>query len=205
MKKAIIIILAVILCVVLAACGAKQDAKGDSVTPQTQADTTKEETTEKKDDAKPVSIGDKITLSFAELTVDESGIKSDIKTSIKNGSITYTTGPSPISGSKFAYIRGTIKSTAKEDISDVNITGTVEIDGYKYELESINFIEQNGSSAHSLSPLTTYKYTLYAKVPDELADSHKSCVMNMGFNENFARSFAEDFSENTYKYTITME
>lgn len=208
MKKFILAVLVLGIILTLCACGGNQQASSDGTVSQqeTKTENTDDMTTKnEKADLTPIALGDKITVDFAEITVDECGIKEDLKTSIKTGNITYTTGPESVSGSKFVYMRGTIKNTSKSEISWAEIGGQAEIDGYSYNVESIDIIEENGSSAHNLAPLITYKYTLYAKVPNELADSYQSCVLNIGFDDNFARDSQKEVSEYKYGYTLKIQ
>lgn len=206
MKKIIAIALSLMLVFALAGCGGNDTSKQDTVTPGV-VDTTPETTTEAPADVKnaeTVAVGNTITVPFAEITVDEAGIKDDIKQSIKTGNVTYTTGPDRADDKEFVYIRGTIKNTSKAAISGVNIKGSVEIDGYAYDLASVNIIESNGSSSYSIDPLITYTYTIYAEVPNQLVENPASCVMTFGFNENF--EFISTFDETpiAYNYAIAI-
>ena len=48
-----------------------------------------------------------------------------------------------------------------------------------------------------------YTYTLYAEVPNEIAQNFEKCSMNFGFEENFENVFTSDESYVTpYSYTI---
>lgn len=213
MKRIIATILAGSICLSLCACGGNRtvDTEGTVYQQETAAKTENSGAVKKEDEAKkekeltPISIGDKITLDFAEITVDESGIKENIQQSITTGNITYTTGAQAVSGSKYVYMRGTLKNTSQSEISSVNIGGTVVLDGYTYNIESISIIEANGSSTWRIAPLTTYTYTVYAKVPNEIADNHQSCVLNLCFEENFESGFRKDISEYKYGYTLNIQ
>lgn len=206
MKKIILMMLVGSMCLSLCACGGNQQANTEgTVSQQETKKENNDDATKKEANLTAISLGDKITVDFAEITVDECGIKEDLKTSIKTGNITYTTGPDAVSGSKYVYMRGTIKNTSTSEISNVSIGGKAEIDGYSYNVDSISIIEENGSSAHSIAPLMTYKYTLYAKVPNELADSHQSCVLNMCFDENFEWGSSKELSEYKYGYTLNVQ
>ena len=78
------------------------------------------------------------------------------------------------------------------------------IDGYTYDVDS-SVIEENGASSYDLAPLMMYKYTLYAKVPNQLADSHQSCIFNFAFDENFEWGSKEDITEYKYGYTLNVQ
>ena len=207
MKKIILMMLVGSLCLSLCACGDNQSVNTEETVSQQETLNKKEsdETTKKEKELTQIALGDKITLDFAEITVDESGIKEDIRQSIKTGNSTRTSGPSAVAGSKFVYMRGTLKNTSQSEISNVNVGGTVVLDGYSYNIESINIIEANGSSTYNISPLTTYTYTVYAKVPNELADSHQSCVLNLCFDDNFEWGSKKEVSEYKYGYTLSIQ
>lgn len=206
MKKIILMMLVGSMCLSLCACGGNQQANTEgTVSQQETKKENNDDATKKEANLTAISLGDKITVDFAEITVDECGIKEDLKTSIKTGNITYTTGPDAVSGSKYVYMRGTIKNTSTSEISNVSIGGKAEIDGYSYNVDSISIIEENGNSAYSIAPLMTYKYTLYAKVPNELADSHQSCVLNIGFDKNFEWGSSKELSEYKYGYTLNVQ
>lgn len=119
--------------------------------------------------------------------------------------MTRISGPEAVSGSKFVYMRGTMKNTSQSEIPTVKAAGTVVLDGYSYNIESINIIEANGSSVRSIAPLTTYTYTVYAKVPNEIADNHQSCVLNLCFDDNFKDDFKNDISEYKYGYALNIQ
>ena len=207
MRKIILMMLVGSLCLSLCACGGKQTANTEGTVSQQETTNKKEndETTKEEKQLTQIALGDKITLDFAEITVDESGIKEDIKQSIKTGNITYKSGPDPVSGSKYVYMKGTLKNISKSEISNVDVGGTVVIDGYSYDVESINIIETNGESVYNLASLTTYTYTVYAKVPNELADSHQSCVFNLCFDDNFKWGSKKEVSEYKYGYALNIQ
>lgn len=207
MKKVSALFLGALLCFSLCSCGGNRSANTNGTVSQQKTAAKKEsdETTKKEKKLTEISLGDKITLDFAEITVDESGIKEDIRQSIKTGNVTCTTGPQAESGSKFVYMRGTLKNTSKSEIPTVNAGGTVVLDGYSYNIESINIIEASGDPVYSIAPLTTYTYTVYAKVPNEIADNHQSCVLNLCFDDNFKDDFKNDISEYKYGYTLNIQ
>ena len=206
MKKLIIAILALSAVITsLAGCrenGNKQTSEG-TVSSQEKADPTEEE---KPADNKyaEIAIGDQIKTEFAEMTIDEAGIKPNIRTSIKTGNITYTSGPSEEAGYQFAYIRGTVKNIAKTELSSPKIFLEANIDGYEYTSRNADIIETNGNSTYNLAPLSTYTYTLYVKIPDELATKHDSCVVNIGFGDEFDAPINSKIKELKYAYTMSL-
>lgn len=154
----------------------------------------------------PIAISNGITTEFVEMTVDESGILDNIQKSYSNGSFTYVDGPEPVEGTKYAYIRGSLKCLTKSKISSPEIYGNVVIDGYEYELESLNLVGPDSSYTYDLSPLTTYTYTLYAKLPDEIVDNCQSCIMNIGFENEFESNYSfDDLSELEHNYVYQIK
>ena len=204
MKKALLILLSLALLVSASACGEK---KNSTVTETTVSDSAPKDGAkeEKEVKAEKVEIGNTITVDFAEMTIDEAAVADDIKTSIKTGNITYTTGPDRSDDKEFIYMRGTLKNTSKAEITSPRISGTVEIDGYSYELGSVSIIESDGKSAHSLSPLIGYTYTIYAEVPNELVANFTECKLNFSFEENFENIFNSDKNyKPAYNYTLNI-
>ena len=196
MKKLFALVMCLTLVFAMASCGGKTENTVNS-TVSTSAEKGSE-----APKAEAVDIGNTITVDFAEITIDEAGIADDIKTSIKTGNITYTSGPDSSEDTEFVYIRGTIKNTSKAEMNNPLISGNVDADGYTYELD-LNVIESDGSSAFSIAPLISYTYTLYAEVPNEIAQNFEKCSMNFGFEENFENVFTSDESYDTqYIYTI---
>lgn len=209
MKKIIAITLSLVLVFCFAGCGndaeANADAgKQDTVTPSvTEAPETTTEAPADVKNAETVAVGNTITLPFAELTVDEAGIKDDIKQTIKSDGIRYTTGPDRSDDKEFVYIRGTIKNTSKSAINSVELKGAVEIDGYSYDIADIDLIESNGRWTYSIDPLITYIYTIYAEVPNQLVENLASCTMIFGFDENF-EYIQHDATSVAYNYAIAI-
>ncbi len=209
MKKLITLLLTGVMAFSLCSCGDNSNER--SVVDETVSNGDVSKTEEKEVQLTQIAAGDTISLDFAEMTIEECGIKDDIRTSIKTDNSTYISGPQAVEGSKFIYMRGKIKSLSKEEISNINIEGNAVIDGYSYNIGSINIIKTNGQSTYSLAPLTLYTYTIYAQIPDELANNHQSAVLNIGFNDQFASDNQitlgeeKELSDYQYAYTLTVQ
>ncbi len=203
MKKITAIISTLLMMLPLASCGGSGN-ETEPTTMDTETVTETEQPTEDASDAELVSIGNTITTSFAELTVDEAAVADDIQQSISSGNITYTTGPERSDTTEYVYIRGSIKNTSKSAIDWPTISGNVSVDGYEYEISN-TIIEADGSGTNTLEPLMSYQYTLYAAVPNELAQSFTSCTMDFGFEENLENviSIDDDYAPE-YRYTINI-
>lgn len=195
MKKILILLALTIAILSLASCGS---APAENPGTVTETEAVAPETNK----AEAVTVGNKITVDFAEIAINEAQIANDIKQSISSGSITYTTGPDSSDATDFVYIRGTLKNTSKAEINNPEIVGNVEIDGYTYELDC-NLIEKDGSSAYSISPLMEYTYTLYAEVPNELIANWQECKVNFGFGESFSFSI-NSIEEADYQYSLAL-
>ena len=74
MKKVSALFLGVLLCFSLCSCGGNRSANTNGTVSQQKTAAKKEsdETTKKEKKLTEISLGDKITLDFAEITVDES-------------------------------------------------------------------------------------------------------------------------------------
>lgn len=188
----------------VAGCGGKDTPKStvSDTTVSTVTDEKKEEP--KKIEAEPVAIGNKITLEFAEMTIEEAAIANDIKISIKKGNFTHTTGPSESEDTEFVYIRGKIKNTTTTSIDNAEIIGNVQFGEYTYDIKNFEMIESDGSYANQMDPLVEYTYTLYAEVPNALLETAPSGTMNFAFNEKFDYQNAskDDMANMPYHYTI---
>ena len=141
-----------------------------------------------------VFVDDTITLDFVEMTINEVGIEEDIRITIstKSGSFTntQTTGPQPEAGNKFVYIRGTIKNLHTSALSpDRGIFGNVNFDNYVYPVSkgqaNISINNEEGRRQSSIEPLMTYTFTLYAAIPDELAENFSKGSFTFVFDDMF--------------------
>lgn len=199
MKKTLGILLTIISIFMLNACG-------NTVETPEQVPTQMAENNELPPEPETVSVGNVISVDFAELSIDQAGIADDIQQSIKTGNITYTSGPDSSADKEFVYIRGTVQNKSKAEITWPDVTGKVEIDGYTYEIQDFNCIESDGSSASTLSPLMTYTYTLYAEIPNTLATSFTDCKVIFGFEENFESTTTVSNKEYipAYNYSINI-
>ena len=206
-KKLVSLFVFVAMGAALASCGAAKPGDNKSASENTvtskKVDTTNETAAPVRNYAE-LAIGDQIKTDFIEITIDEAGLKPDLKTSIKSGNATHISGPGAEAGYQYAYIRGTIKNISKSELNDNGLKMEAILDDYSYTNSSSSIIESNGSSVFNLSPLATYTYTLYVKIPDEIASNHKSFVIHMGFNEGLESVFTNDMSELKYAYEMSL-
>ncbi len=163
-----------------------------------------------------LTIGEPLTLDFVELTFAETGIATDIQQSITTGNVTRITGPEAVEGQQFVYLRGTIKNLAKQEIPVFDFfEGEFNLDDYLYSVTAndCDVITAEGEMEHNVPPLTTYSFTIYAAIPNELADSHSAASFRFGFfdmfeNEELAknRAFEDDpISLCPYYYKLTLK
>lgn len=190
MKKIIALLLTLLMCFALCACG---DAATDGNSTVVESDTATDADSDSNNDsvvAEPVAvdIGGSIVTDFMEMSIDEVGVSADIRTTVKADIVTRICGPEPEDGMQFIFIRGTIKNTSKEALPVYDFfIGQFDVDGYIYDASAneCSIIDGNGSSLSEIAPLTEGSYTIYAKVPNELADKLNSTVFTFGFYDNF--------------------
>ena len=159
-----------------------------------------------------ISLGEKISLPFVEVTFSEFGIKQDITKSITTGIVTKVFGPDPENGYEFAYLEGTIKNLNNKELPVYDFfLGEFSIDGYIYECSAVQtyIYTTTGDKISMVEPLASYDFIMYAKVPKELADS-KDNSFRFGFYDDFDnqelaknRGFEEDpISLCPYQYKV---
>ncbi len=191
MKRLLTLLLAAAMVLALAACGGSSERT--SGTPETPAPTpapTPEPTPEPSEAPQPTAfaVGDTIALDFVELTFDTFAIEPDIQQSVTSGYVTRITGPQPQDGKKFAYLRGTIKNLATEALPVHDFfLGEFDINGYRFEVSAgeCDILDGEGQTVFQAEPLTTYSFTMYAAIPDELADAPGSVNFRFGFYDLF--------------------
>ncbi|MBQ6431795.1 MAG: hypothetical protein IJJ99_07970 [Oscillospiraceae bacterium] len=231
MKKLLAMLLAGLMLLSLCACGNTPETKpaepdSTSAQPATDAKTTDanetheteavtEATEEQKPTATEISLNETIALEFVEITFEEYGIAADIKQSISADHVTRISGPQPEDGKQFVYLRGTIKNVNKESLPVYDFfIGEFDIDGFKYECTAnqCDVLTSNGEIKSTIEPLTSYSFTIYAKIPDELANNHSGVSFRFGFYDlfdnyelSYNRSFEDDpISLCPYQYALEL-
>ena len=231
MKKLLALLLAGLMLLTLCACAGETPAEVPAATeasgtevgaPTEEANVTEapetelvtEATEEPKPAATEISLNETIQLEFVEITFEEYGIAADIQQSIKSGIVTRITGPEPENGKQFVYLRGTIKNVHKEALPTYDFfTGEFDIDGYKYDCSAnqCDILNENGETQWEIEPLTSYSFTMYAKIPDELANPG-SVSFRFGFYDlfdNYELSYNRSFEDDPialcpYQYALTL-
>lgn len=192
MKKILASVLLVVLTFTLAACGGNNTVTDGSSVPEA-AETG-------APDYETVAVGNKISTDFVEMTITESGMASSLKTSIKNGYVTYTFGPDDSAETEFAYIKGKIMNKSTETIGD-EIAAIAKVGDYTLKEGGLDIYKSDGDTVWELSPLVEYNFMMYVEIPNALVESMESCDLNFGFNEGMQSSFSE-FEEMEYKYSL---
>ncbi len=189
MKRLLTLLLAAAMVLALAACGGSSEGAPD--TPETSAPT-QEPSAEPEPSEAPAAttfaVGDTIALDFVELKFDTFAIEPDIQQSVTSGMVTYVTGPQPQEGKKFAYLRGTIKNLATEALPVHDFfLGEFDVNGYRFEVSAgeCDILDGEGQTVFQAEPLTTYSFTMYAAIPDELADAPETVNFRFGFYDLF--------------------
>ena len=75
--------------------------------------------------------------------VTESGITNSLKTSIKNGNITYTFGPNDSEETDFAFIKGKIMNKSTKTIGK-EIAAIAKVGDYTLEEDGLNIYKSDG-------------------------------------------------------------
>ena len=224
MKRAITLLLAAIMLLSLAACGGGGSTTTPSATPEQgePTDPSAEVTAPEEEPESPglavteLSNGDSVKLDFVEMTIGECGIKAEVLPDyLPNGMKIYGRFDAR-EGKQYVFVKGTIKGLATSAIDLPAITGTVMLGDYSYKVDTngngeVMFFSQDWKSEQQLEPLTTLNFFIAASVPDELADSHDSCVLTFGFKDMFDSDgyqlfFADDpLSECDYVYSVDID
>lgn len=141
---------------------------------------------------KPLSFGKEITTDFVELRFDELQVRNELEERYNGRGYSYATDP----GMNIVCFVGTIKNTSKEEYN-VQLTGEMDIDGYKYEIKDWELCSGLG-----VSPLSEVPIYLFAEVPPELATSFKECTLTFGFAENFTNNSFSEITMLPYIYSM---
>lgn len=192
MKKILATVLSAVIALTLTACGGSNTVSENSTgTEVAETGASGYET---------VAVGNKISTDFVELTITEAGMASSLKTSIKNGYITYTFGPDDSAETEFAFIKGKIMNKATETIGK-EIAAIAKVGDYTLKEDGLDIYKSDGDTVWELAPLVEYNFMMYVEVPNALVDGMTACDFNFGFNEGMQSSFSE-FEEMEYKYTL---
>lgn len=146
------------------------------------------------------TLNNLISTDTVELQFTEQGIADDIRITSRESGISITSGPSPESGKRFVFIRGTVKNLSTHAVM-VNLVGAFDIDGYSYDMDT-HTIDANGNPLYTIDPLETMTITLYAAVPAELIDNYSRANLLFGFNDEFGMSALHD-CQYQYVYAFT--
>ena len=163
------------------------------------ADPNEEANAEAAMNAEPYEINNTISTDTIEMTFTEKGVAEDIRISSQEGGFKMTSGPSPESGKKFFYIKGTVKNLNTSAIS-TNMTGKFTIDGYTFDMNAFT-AKTDASPSSSIDPLEEMIIMLYAPVANELADNYSEAILTFGFNDNFER--AASIGEASHCYMVS--
>lgn len=192
MKKIFLMALAVIMAFTLVACG------GNSTVSDGSTDNAVAETGSSNYEA--VEVGNKITTDSVEITITEAGMANSLETSIKNGYITYTFGPSESEETDYAFIKGKIMNKSTETIGK-EIAAIAKVGDYTLKEDGLDIYKSDGDTVWELAPLVEYNFMMYVEIPNALVESMESCDFNFGFSEGLKTSFSE-FDDMDYKYTL---
>ena len=161
-----------------------------------------------------LALGEPIQTPFAEIKLDSFQFTENVQKSVKTGSFTRITGPAPVEGTYYALAEGTIKNLTKTELPVYDFfIGTLDVNGYTYQLGSINcdILDERGQTVSNIGPLISYDLRIYVTVPAELANSPETAALSLGFYENFDntelsrnRGDADALAKCTYSYTYNL-
>ena len=154
--------------------------------------------TEEAAAAETLAIGDAIDLDFVQITVEDAGVKDSLQVSSNASGIKITSCPAPVTGKQYVYVQGKLKNLATSAVRP-QIVGTVEIDGYSYELKS-DLTHADATPTSKAEPLDEVTYTLYASVPSELTGSFQTCTVRFGFDDGFSNNVFAAYDDCAHRY-----
>lgn len=149
-------------------------------------------------EAETLAVGDAVELDFVQMTVDDIGVKDSLQITSNASGIKITSGPAPVEGKQYVYVQGKLKSLATSTVQP-KIVGTVEIDGYSYNLKC-DLAHADATPTFRADPLDELTYTLYASVPTELTGSFQTCTVRFGFDGDFANNVFTKYDECAFRY-----
>ena len=138
-------------------------------------------------------VGDRVTLDFVDLTVEEIGVKSDLKFSSKSSGIKITSGPSQKDGQSYAYVQFALRNTHTSKYG-VQIAGGLTVGDYTYSADCFT-CKMDASPGNVVEPLNDAHCVVYALVPDEVLATG-DWTLRFSFGDLF------EYGESTYRYAV---
>ncbi len=159
-----------------------------------------------------VSLGETISVDFAELVFDQKGIADELKYSNTTGGgqgygghITRTLIVEKAkTGTKYVYLQGSIRNTSSRAFDPENIKVKLVIND-TYELEANATAVDAGSSVYELNPLNTCMVVLDAGIDTKTAGEIKKLDWYIGFDQAFSGGSSGDPEGSRYYYQVTVE
>ncbi len=217
MKRVIALVLALMMALALCACGGgtqtndeKTGSDTTTVTPNDNADVTPtEDTTEEGIKAETVAVGDKISLDFVEMTLDQFEVSDGYQFEYTDNSsaitITRKTSIDCSSGMKLVCLKGSFMNKFNKEVFPSNdpAGGVIIINGNEYSTTFECYNAAEAESILNIVPQQQVDYFLYAEVPASVADSIETCEVYIGFVENMDPSvWARELSDYDYLYKL---
>ena len=190
MKKVLALMLALVLVLSLAACGGGSNSskKQDNTSQDNTSSVNKTDMpTESAIDAKELKIGDKISLEYVNLTLDKFEISNGYQfKSTDNSSGISITNEASIdcpNGMKLVCLNGKFTNKTKGDIFPSNnpINGIITINDNEYKTNLSCYDVSAAKPISEVAAQRTVDYFLYSEVPNEVANSIKTCEFKIGF------------------------
>lgn len=139
------------------------------------------------DKAEMVSIGETITLDWAEITLETVEWLSDINPSDTSSVYSYRKGKD---GEIYFVIWGTWKNTSGDSYSIENVVSQF-IFNAKYKYSGYTMGEDDdgkGFYGDNVKPLKSRRMAIYVSVPLEVKEQFQNCQLTFGFDDNLTNS-----------------
>ena len=156
-----------------------------------------------------IALGGKITTSFCDMAVEKAmkAVKLFSDGKGKNSRYHYYEAQS---GNKLVALYGTFRNKTGEPVDIRNIYCLIEIDGKFSYRGDVYAIKKDGTDFfNDVSPMEDVKYYAYAEIPDNVLNGMTSCVVRLGFTQDFAIKFVSngglpDFSKCDEIYEVSL-
>lgn len=131
-----------------------------------------------------IPFGSPIENDYVYLHLNKTGTASEIRSG--TGNYGYYHFYTSDNGDPYFYLEGTFKNLGGTPVNiwNVYITFTFD-DKYTYKGDMDGFVQGKDDFVHHISPLSTVGCYVYAPVPREILSSYSTCVVRIGFTEDF--------------------
>lgn len=133
-----------------------------------------------------VSIGGTIRLPNAKLTLEKYGTASKLYSCITPGNGRYYMYE-PDAGTQFFYLHGSFNNTGGIPLDIRHVYAELIFDDtYHYDADCCGVKENASNFINTVTAQTSCKFYIFASVPPSVLNSYKTCVIKLGFTDEFA-------------------